>query len=195
MKPPYRILAMGRFAKFKGYDVLLKAAKILNERGLDFYLTLAGSGIRSFYLKRLAGKLGLQRKVVFPGFIPHDRVSELYSSSDVFVMPSIVHRTGERDGIPNVIVEALLHRLPVVATPVSGIGEVIEDGVTGFMTIPGDHVSLARTILEVLADRRRSLEAAQRGHERALAKFDPKINTRELLKLYSESFNNLSNER
>jgi colanic acid/amylovoran biosynthesis glycosyltransferase len=195
MKPPYRILAMGRFARFKGYDVLLKAAKILDETGIDFRLTLAGSGIRSLYLKSLARSLGLRRKVIFPGYVPHDRVSELYSSSDIFVMPSIVHRTGERDGIPNVIVEALLHRLPVVATPVSGIGEIIEHGVTGFMADPGDHESLAHTIQEVLRDRPLSISVAQRGHERALEQFDPETNFSRLLELFKDTFNGLSDRR
>jgi colanic acid/amylovoran biosynthesis glycosyltransferase len=118
-------------------------------------------------------------------------VSELYSSSDIFVMPSVVHRTGERDGIPNVIVEALLHRLPVVATPVSGIGEVIEHRVTGFMAAPGDHENLADTIQEVLTDRPGSLAIAQKGHERALEQFDPETNFGRLLELYKDTFNSI----
>src|SRR5208337_4673207 len=81
-----------------------------------------------FQLRYLVRKLGLTHRVTFPGFVPHDRISDLFYSADVFVMPSIVHSTGDRDGIPTVIMEALLHRLPVVASDVSGISEVIRNG-------------------------------------------------------------------
>ena len=193
MRPPYRILAMGRFARFKGYDVLLKAAKVLDENGFDFRLTMAGSGVRAVYLQMLAKKLGLKHRVSFPGYITHDKVSELYYSSDLFVMPSVIHKTGERDGIPNVIVEALLHRLPVVATPVSGIGEVVQHGKTGFLAKPGDHKSLASMIQQALVDRSRALSVARQGKELVLSKFDPETNHRQLFVMYSEAFERFLN--
>lgn len=183
MQPPYRLLALGRFARFKGYDDLLRAAKLLKDSGVDFRLTLGGSGLRELHFRILRQTLGLADRVSFPGFITHDKVSELFCSHDMFVMPSVVHSTGERDGIPNVIVEALLHRLPVVATDVSGIGEVIKDGETGLLAPPGDPHGLSQAILRMTRDRDAALRMAAAGRAKVLDQFDPEKNHRKVLEL------------
>jgi glycosyltransferase involved in cell wall biosynthesis len=112
MTPPYQLLALGRFDRIKAFDVLLYACKILRDSGLSFHLTLAGDGPRKILFKRLTKKLGLPELVSFPGFIPYNKVSEAFCSADVFVMSSAVHSTGERDGLPTVIMDALMHRCP-----------------------------------------------------------------------------------
>ena len=112
MAPPFKILALGRFARFKGFDVLIRAASMLQDRGVDFHMTLAGSGARAPWFRYLAKRLGVCGRISFPGHIPYDHVSDLFYKADIFVMPSVIHSTGERDGIPNVIIEALLHRRP-----------------------------------------------------------------------------------
>ena len=150
MVPPVKILALGRFVRTKGYDVLLRAAKILKEMGQEFHLTLAGAGPRGPQLKYLARRLGLGPRVSFPGFIPYNRVADLFAAADVFVMPCVVHATSDRDGIPNVIMEALLHRLPVVASDVAGIREVIKDRETGLLVPQKDAAALARSISVML---------------------------------------------
>lgn len=184
MTPPYQLLALGRFDRIKAFDVLIQACKILKDSGLSFHLTLAGDGPRKILFKHLTRKLGLNELVSFPGFIPHDRVSELFSSADVFVMSSAVHSTGERDGIPNVIVEALIHRVPVVATDVCGIPEVIQDGVTGFLVPEKDPSALANAIIEMVANRESALEMADRGRSQVLRQFDPERNHAKILNLY-----------
>ncbi|MBW2618926.1 MAG: glycosyltransferase family 4 protein [Deltaproteobacteria bacterium] len=186
-QPPYRLLALGRFARTKGYDVLLKACGRLKDQGLNFRLTLAGEGPWGRRLKSLARRLKIEERVEFPGFIRHDRVSELMAGADLFIMPSVVHqKTGDKDGIPNVIMEALIHRLPVVASDVSGIGEVIRQGETGRLVPPQDSQALAQAIEEEMADRARSLAMAEQGRELVLARFDPKRNTEALLNLIIE---------
>lgn len=186
-QPPYRLLALGRFARTKGYDVLLRACGRLKDQGLDFRLTLAGEGPCGRRLKSLARRLQIEERVEFPGFIRHDRVSELMAGADLFVMPSVVHqKTGDKDGIPNVIMEALIHRLPVVATDVSGIGEVVRQGETGRLVPPQDSKALAQAIEEELADRARSLMMAEQGRKLVLARFDPERNTEALLNLITE---------
>jgi len=173
MVPPYRFLAVGRFARFKGFEVLIRAARILAEGGIDFHLTLAGSGWRGIYLKLLSRALGIASRVSFPGFVTHDKVSELFSQADVFVMPSIVHPTGESDGLPTVILEALMHRLPVVASEVAGIGEVIRDGRTGRLVPPGDPEALAAAIADMINDRAAALAMAVQGRAVVQEVFDP----------------------
>src|SRR5208337_84900 len=185
MTPPYQLLALGRFDRIKAFDVLIQACKILKDTGLSFHLTLAGDGPRKILFKHLTRKLGLNELLSFPGFIPYDRVSDLFSSADVFVVSSAVHSTGERDGLPNVIMEALIHRVPVVATDVCGIPEVIQDGVTGFLVPEKDPSALANAIIKMVGDRKSALEMAERGRSLVLKEFDPDRNHGKMLELYS----------
>ncbi len=184
MTPPYQLLALGRFDRIKAFDVLLHACKILKGSGLNFHLTLAGDGPRKILFKHLTRKLGLVEIVSFPGFIPYDRVSELFSSADVFVMSSAVHSTGERDGLPNVIMEALTHRVPVVATDICGITEVIQDGVTGFLVPEKDPSALANAINKMVTNRESAIEMADKGRSLVLRQFDPERNHGKILNLY-----------
>jgi len=184
MRPPYRLLALGRFVGKKGYDFLLRSCRILMDSGLDFRLTLAGDGPRAVQLKHLAKKLGLSERVNFPGFVPYDAVSDLFSASDVFIMPSIVHSSGDRDGIPTVIMESLMHRVPVIATDVAGIAEVIQDGATGLLIPEKDPQALANAVRRMVSDRDSALDMARRGRERVMEMFDPMRNHQEVLELY-----------
>ncbi len=192
MAPPYRILALGRLDRIKGLDVLLRAARILMDMAFDFHLTIAGSGPRELQLKLLRARLGLGELVSFPGFITHDRVSDLLCSADVFVMSSVIHSSGERDGIPNVIVEAFLHRLPIVATDVAGIGEVVRNGETGFLVPQRDAAALAMAIRKITQDREAAVQMAARGRDLILEQFDPARCHGELFDLFQRMINTAS---
>ena len=187
MEPPYRLLAVGRFCRTKGFDVLVDACALLSRRGFPYQLTLVGAGLPwpTAVIRRRIRAHGLRARIFLPGFVSHDRMSELYAASDIFIMPSIIHPTGDRDGIPNVIMEALAHRLPVVATNVSGIPEVIEDGVTGLAVPQRDPEALAEAIMAMAADRDRALTLAEAGRQRVRAMFDPAANTRAILDFYA----------
>jgi glycosyltransferase involved in cell wall biosynthesis len=187
MEPPYRLLAVGRFCRTKGFDVLIDACAALTRRGVPYQLTLVGAGLPwpTAVIRRRIRAHGLRARVFLPGFVSHDRMGELYAASDIFVMPSVIHSTGDRDGIPNVIMEALSHRLPVVATDVSGIPEVIEDGVTGRLVPQRDPEALADAIMDLAADRDRALALAEAGRRRVREMFDPATNTRAILDFYA----------
>jgi len=184
--PPYKILALGRFVRKKGFEVLIRCCKILAERGPDWNLCLGGAGPAGPRLKRLTVQLGLGRHVTFPGYIRHDRVPEFLCTGDIFVMPSVVDPTGDRDGIPNVILEALLHRLPVVATDVCGIGEVIRDGDTGFLVPPQDPSALADAIERITHNMSSALAMAERGRSLVRREFDLDVTAGQMLKLFGE---------
>ncbi len=186
MKPPYRLLAVGRFVGKKGYDYLLRSCRILKDSGVDFHLTLAGAGPRGFQLKFLARRLGLSEHVSFPGFVPYDRVSDLFHASDIFLMPSVVHSSGDRDGIPTVIMEALIHRLPVIATDVSGIGELVENNVTGLLIPEKDPGAIADAVVRMIGDRNSALEMAETGRSLVWEQFNPDVNHRKVHELYRE---------
>ncbi|HIJ75474.1 MAG TPA: glycosyltransferase family 4 protein [Deltaproteobacteria bacterium] len=193
MKPPYQLLALGRFDRIKAFEVLLQACGILKESGLDFHLTLAGDGPRRLQLKYWTYRLGLKNYISYPGFIPHDRVSELFCSADIFVMSSAVHKSGDRDGLPTVIMEALMHRLPVVSTNVCGIPEVIINNETGLLVRQKDPPALAGAIRKVISDRSAALEMAEKGRELVLNKFDPVANHGRIFDLFLEKAGGLHN--
>ncbi|GAB6037050.1 glycosyltransferase family 4 protein [Fundidesulfovibrio butyratiphilus] len=184
MTPPYKLLAVGRFARTKGFDVLLRAAHILDKQGFPFHLSLVGAGFQKTKLAMLRKTLRLTDKVDMPGFVSHDRLTELLDSHDMLVVPSVVHATGDRDGIPNVIMEALSHRLPVVATDVCGIPEVVRHLDTGLVAPQHDPEALARAIREMASDRARAIAMAERGKALVMEMFDPEANAAKLFDLF-----------
>lgn len=188
MKAPLRLLALGRFVGKKGYEYLLRSCKLIHDSGLDFHLTLAGDGPRRASLERLSQELGIADKVSFPGFVTYDRVSDLFYATDILLMPSVIDSSGDRDGIPTVIMEALMHRVPVVATDVSGISEVIEDGVTGLLIPEKNASAIAEAMQQMATDRQSAVEMAERGRERVRQQFDPERNHRNVLALYEDHF-------
>ena len=135
---PYRILAVGRLVEFKGFHFLLEACQLLRERGVDFECTILG-GADPLYvayrvsLLRLWKRLGLEDCVRFAGSLAMDDIRAAYRFSDVFVLPAIVAADGARDIIPNVVLEAMAMELPVIATRIGGIPEMIEDGSSGIL--------------------------------------------------------------
>ena len=187
MKPPYQLLALGRFVGKKAFDVLLHACWLLKESGVDFHLTLAGDGPRRLQLKYWTYRLDLKNQISYPGFIPHDRVSELFRSADIFVMSSAVHKSSDRDGLPNVIMEALMHRLPVVSTNVCGIPEVIINNETGLLVQEKDPSALADAIRKMINNRSAALEMAEKGRELVLKKFDPVATHGRIFNLFVEN--------
>ncbi|HRJ68124.1 MAG TPA: glycosyltransferase [Beijerinckiaceae bacterium] len=185
MTPPYKLLAMGRFVPKKGFDVLVAAAGILAGRGVPFELTFAGDGRLRNALERQARALGIADRVRFPGFLSHDSVGAAFAGADVFVMPCVVAASDDRDGIPTVLMEALMHRVPVISTPVSGIPELIRDGETGLLVPERDPVALADAIQRCLTDRDFSVRIAEQGREQVRRQFDAERNHRAVLALYA----------
>ncbi len=192
MKAPYQILALGRFARIKAFDDLIYACRILKDRGVDFHLTLAGDGPRRLQLLYLTRKLGLTKFISYPGFVPYNQVSDLFMKADLFVMSSAVHSTGDRDGLPTVILEALAHRIPVVSTDVCGIPEVIRNGETGYLVSQKHPAELAMAMEEMLKDRERAIQMAEKGRELVLREFDPNRTHKQVYDLLTGSLSKRS---
>ncbi|MBM4284529.1 MAG: glycosyltransferase family 4 protein [Deltaproteobacteria bacterium] len=179
--PPHRLLALGRLVEKKGFPILLEACHLLARDGADFHLTLAGDGPQRRHLLRLIADLGLADRVSLPGFVPHNRVPALFAAAHLFVMPCIIDSRGDRDGLPNVILEALAHAVPVVATPVNGIPEAVRPGETGWLVPAGDAKALARAIREALADPAEARRRARAGQALVAQEFNSRRNYGRLL--------------
>ena len=184
MRPPYRLLAVGRFARTKGFPDLLTAMARLKRENIPVSLTLVGDGRWRLKLKGMRDRMGLQNIVQMPGFIPHDQICGYMLDHDMLIMPSVVHSNGDRDGIPNVIMEALSHRMPVIATDVCGISEVIINGETGLLTPQRDPSALADAVRHMIEDREHASRMAEAGRARVEKMFDRENNISALLRLY-----------
>lgn len=186
LKPPVTLLGLGRFVPKKGFPILLQALRILLEKGLDIRLLLGGSGGQERDLAAMAKKPPLAGRVEFAGFVRHDKLGDFFAKGDLFVMPSIIVQSGDRDGLPTVMLESLLNGVPVLASDVQGISEVIEDQVSGFLVRPGDPEALAATIEKIIADPDKARQTALKGRERVLEDFDEEKNAAAMLQLFKK---------
>ncbi|MGQ0676047.1 MAG: glycosyltransferase family 4 protein [Rhodospirillales bacterium] len=160
-RDPVTILSVGRAVAKKGYDDLLAALALL-PAGLHWRFVHVGGGALAGALRRRAVRLGLAGRVEWRGAQPQEKVAEAYRQADLFVLASKTDRQGDRDGLPNVLMEAQSQGLACVATTAGAVGELIEHGATGVLAPPGDPAGLARAIAGLIRDPalRRRLGAA-----------------------------------
>lgn len=144
------LLAVGRLVEKKGFPYLIEACGRLKQLGRRFRCIIAGDGPQRPALLEQIAWAGLGEAISLPGALPPSAVRRLYQQADVFVMPSFVTATGDRDGIPNVVLEAMACGLPVVATEVSGIPEAVIHEKTGLLVPPQDAGALAAAIIRLL---------------------------------------------
>lgn len=143
---PPLILAIGRFCEKKGFYYLVEALGLLLGRGIDFRCEIVGYGELENALRDQIARLGLEGRVKLTGRLTQDQVIERYSRAALFALPCLVTDDGDRDGIPNVLLEAMAAGLPVVSTAVSGITELVEHGVNGLLAASRDAESLAGAV-------------------------------------------------
>ncbi len=178
------LLAVGRLVPKKGFDVLVAACARLRDRGVSFRCLLAGEGPEEAHLADLIARKDLQDVVELLGPVPQDElVQQLYPRAAVLLQPSVVGADGDRDGIPTVILEAMALGLPVIATPVSGIAEAVQDRESGLLVPPGDPEALASAVQEILTDRALVLRLAVGARRRVETCFNLKNNSKLLVNL------------
>jgi glycosyltransferase involved in cell wall biosynthesis len=163
-EPPV-VLAVARLVEKKGLEDLIQASALLRDRGVRFTCHIVGNGELRRSLAELIQRLDLDRIVVLEGGADQDEVIEWYRRATVLALPCRVARDGDRDGIPNVLIEAAACGLPIVSTPVSGIPELIEDGQSGLLVPPQHPAALADAIHVMLqsADLRERVRANARA--------------------------------
>ncbi|WP_119418817.1 glycosyltransferase [Desertibaculum subflavum] len=148
---PVRIVSVGRAVAKKGYDDLLDALARL-PRELNWRFIHVGGGVLSKQLKSRAAELGLAGRIEWRGAQPQSGVIAALREGDLFVLAAKVAADGDRDGLPNVLMEAASQRLCSLSTNTGAIGELIRDGETGMLVPPGDPARLAQAVALLAAD-------------------------------------------
>lgn len=162
--PPYQILTIARLTAKKGLPTVYQALKLLCDEGIPFRHTLIGDGEDRERVRSLIKELGLDAFTRLLGTQPHHVVLDHYRSADVFVLGCEVAPNGDRDGIPNVLLESMAVGTPVVATDISAIPELVVEGETGLLVPPAQPEKMARALTRLLTDiplRRRVIETAR----------------------------------
>jgi glycosyltransferase involved in cell wall biosynthesis len=161
-----RLLTVGRLEREKGHSLLLEAISLLRKRLVPVRLEVVGDGSRLESLRRQAAALGISDRISFAGAVGQDRIRDHYGAADAFCLPSL----GE--GIPVVLMEAMACGLPVIATNMMGIPELVEDGVTGLLVTPGRPEDLAVAVERLARDRGLGRRFGEAGRRRVMEEFN-----------------------
>jgi glycosyltransferase involved in cell wall biosynthesis len=178
--PEPLVLSVGQLKEKKGFRYLIQACQQLRDQGLVFRCEIIGEGPEREKLTALIQELKLTGSVALCGAIRHTEVMRRYAAAALFVLPCVAAADGDRDGIPNVLLEAMACQVPVVSTRHSGIPEVVQDGVTGLLAEPANAKSLADSMARLLQDRLLRERLGQAGRRCVEQRFDVRQNTEEL---------------
>lgn len=164
---PGLIVAVGRLIEKKGFGDLISACALLKEEGVDFRCQIIGDGPLHDILQNQIDEGGLQRLVEIAAPQPQERLVGMMQRASIAALPCVVSESGDRDGLPTVLLEAMALGLPVVTTTVSGGPEIVSHGETGLLVEPGDPVGLAASIEALLQSPETMLRMGLAGRQRA----------------------------
>ncbi|MBI4717665.1 MAG: glycosyltransferase family 4 protein [Planctomycetes bacterium] len=177
---PVRLLTVARLGAEKAHAILLEALQMVRQRGVSASCTFVGDGPQRDALRNLAGSLGVSQHVTFTGAVGQDRIREFYEAADIFVLPSLA------EGLPVVLMEAMAMELPVIATRIMGIPELVEQGVNGLLVTPGCAAPLAQAILELARGPQRRADLGRHGRRTIQERFDIAVTSAALAQVFRE---------
>ncbi len=167
---PATLISVGRAVNKKGYDILLNALSRL-DKTLHWRFIHIGGGPLLDELKTQARALAINNRINWMGAQSFDSVIESYQAADLFVLASRIDSDGDRDGLPNVLMEAMSQGLPCIATRVSGIPEIISDRINGILVAPENPAALSAAIAELIESPGLRAELGNRGYQTLSGKF------------------------
>jgi glycosyltransferase involved in cell wall biosynthesis len=169
---PFAVLCIGTLHEVKGQAVLIEACRVLSGRGINVVCHFVGDGPDRSMLAESATKAGISDKVYFHGRQKQEKIAQLLQNADVLVAPSVPTSDGRREGIPVVLMEAMSSGVPVIASNLSGIPELVLDEQTGLLFPPGDATALANAIERYYHDAALRKRLGQLGREKVVGEFD-----------------------
>jgi glycosyltransferase involved in cell wall biosynthesis len=177
---PFMILCIGTLHEVKGQAFLIEACRKLQERCIDFVCHFIGDGPDKLTLNKLTVQTGLSKKVRFHGRQKREKIAQLLQDADVLVAPSVPSSDGRREGIPVVLMEAMSSGVPVIASNLSGIPELVSDERTGLLVPPKDVAALAAAIERYYRNPDLRKRLGRSGREKVVHEFDLYRNARRL---------------
>ncbi len=166
------IVCVAAHKPYKGLPVLIEACRILRDANVKFRCEVIGHGPMRDALDRMVKEKGVADVIALVGPKPQDEVARKMAAAAFFVLPSIIAGDGQMEGIPVSLMEAMASGRAVISTAISGIPELIDDGVTGFLVPPADPIALARAMQTLLASPDRAREMGERGRRKVRAEFE-----------------------
>jgi colanic acid/amylovoran biosynthesis glycosyltransferase len=183
---PATIISVGRLIAKKGFKDLILACNLLREGGLSVRCVLVGAGPEQLRLRQMVDELGLNDSVELVGPKTQPELRELLADSQIFVFPAVEDLDGDRDNLPTVIIEAMASALPVVATSVGGIPEMVIPDRTGLLIGQHDPAGLAAAITKLLQYPETAKQFGAAGRKLAEDKFSLDETTRSLRELWEQ---------
>lgn len=174
-----KLVYVGRLSAEKGLPILFESLATLKQRQVDAHLTVLGDGSDRAYLEQMVENMGLSKQVSFAGFVDQATIAATLRDSDIFVLPSFA------EGIPVALMEAMAIGLPVIATYVGGVTELVIDGETGQVVYPSDPKHLALAIEKYVNDPEFCLVVANKARQKVATEFNIEDQVDKLAKLFS----------
>lgn len=184
-RSPNMLLAVGRLIEKKGFSDLVDACATLRQRGTSFRCVIVGDGPLRTALQGQIDAAGLGGQVELRGAQAQNVVVGLMAEASAFVLPCVVAESGDRDGLPTVLLEALAMGVPIVSTSVAGIPEISADGECGLLVPPGEPQTLATAIATLLEDPAFADRLGRAGRLKAETAFDLRKNVAVLRNLFA----------
>jgi glycosyltransferase involved in cell wall biosynthesis len=183
---PVQIVCVGSLIEVKGHQYLIEACASLRDRGIPFRCHLIGEGALRRQLETQISKFGLNHHIKLHGGLPRDKVAQMFRNADVAALTSVQTKSGKREGIPVVLMEAMACELPVVASDISGIPELVESGETGFLVPPRDSAAIAQALETLASNKEMRRLMGKAGRTKVLREFNLQHNAVELLRQIKE---------
>ena len=186
-----RIFTVGRLTEKKGIEYSIKAVAKLASRYPAIRYTIAGEGPLRSPLEDLIHKLGMEKHIHLAGSLPSEEISELMNQTHIFILVSVTAQDGDQEGMPVSLMEAMATGLPVISTQHSGIPELVQDGISGFLVPERDVDTLAEKCEYLISHPQRRAEMGRAGRKFIEENFEISKLNRELVELYTRSLETL----
>lgn len=183
-RPPYKLLTVARMTEKKGLPDLYRALALLKQKGILFEHRLIGDGDDREQILMLIQQLNLSDECTWLGTRTHTEVLDQFRQADLFVLACRIAGSGDRDGIPNVLVESLAMGVPALSTQVSAIPEILKHGETGYTIEPEQPEIMAGAIEKLLQDNELRRKISRQGRDWVLEQFDNRRWVRNLAEIF-----------
>jgi len=183
----FHVLNIGSLQPYKGQKYLIRGCASLVKQGIPIHCTIIGGGELKDELAALISSLHLEKTVELAGARTQEEVAEMLPRADCYIQPSIITPSGKMEGIPVSLMEALVCKVPVIATNISGVPELVQDQKTGLLIPPENEEALVTAIQTIYNDRMKASEMAENGRQLVLREFSLISNVQKLASLIQDS--------